>query len=119
MEIQTEDYRVSYNEATHTIEFHGFLQLNGLEEYAPIVELLNRVVDEEPVTIRLNVRELELLNSSGINMMSKFVIKVRQKKTIQMIVQGSQEIEWQGKSLTNLQRLMPSLTLEWEPTNED
>lgn len=117
MEIQTEDYHVSYDITTHTIKCQGFLQLNGLEEYAPIVELLNQVVEQEPTIIRLNVRKLELLNSSGINMMSKFVIKVRQKKTIQMVVQGSQEIEWQGKSLTNLQRLMPSLELEWDEEN--
>ena len=31
-----------------------------------------------------------------------------------MIVRGSKAIPWQGKSLKNLQRLMPSLTLEWD-----
>jgi len=119
MEIQTEDYHVSYDATTHTIKCQGFLQLNGLEEYAPIVKLFDQVIEQEPSTVKLNVTELELLNSSGINMMSKFVIKVRQKKTIHMVVQGSQEIEWQGKSLINLQRLMPSLELEWEQTGEN
>ena len=47
-------------------------------------------------------------------MLSKFVIKVRQKKNVTILVIGSQGIPWQGKSLTNLQRLMPNLTLEWE-----
>jgi hypothetical protein len=40
------------------------------------------------------------------------VIKVRQQGNIQMVLQGSKNIPWQGKSLKNLQRLMPSLQLE-------
>jgi len=42
------------------------------------------------------------------------VIKVRQQKNIQIAVKGSNRIPWQGKSLKNLQRLMPSLQLELE-----
>jgi Uncharacterized conserved protein len=42
------------------------------------------------------------------------VIKVRQQKNIQIAVKGSKTIPWQGKSLKNLQRLMPSLQLELE-----
>lgn len=92
----------------------GSLRLNGTEEYAPIVQLLNELADQEPPMITLNLRELEFLNSSGINVLSKFVIQVRQKGTIQMVVQGSKAIPWQGKSLKNLQRLMPALQLELE-----
>jgi hypothetical protein len=45
-------------------------------------------------------------------MLSKFIIEVRKKAGVQMAVQGSQGIAWQGKSLKNLQRLMPGLQLE-------
>jgi hypothetical protein len=85
-----------------------------MEEYEPFVQLLDDVADSEPPTITLNLRNLRFLNSSGINVLSKFVLKVRQKQTIQMVVQGSKSIPWQGKSLKNLQRLMPSLQLELE-----
>jgi hypothetical protein len=85
-----------------------------MEEYAPIVQLLNELADQEPATITLDLRELEFLNSSGINVISKFVLKVRQKNTSQILVRGSKTIPWQGKSLKNLQRLMPSLQLELE-----
>jgi hypothetical protein len=88
--------------------------LSGTEEYAPIVQLLNNLADKEPPTLTLNLRQLEFLNSSGINIISKFVIKVRQKGNIQMVVKASKSIPWQGKSLKNLQRLMPSLQLELE-----
>lgn len=112
MEIKTEDYRILYDAATATVTCEGSLRLSGMEEYAPIVQLLNDVAESEPSKIVLNLRDLEFLNSSGINMLSKFAIKVRQKGDIQMVVQGSQDIPWQGKSLRNLLRLMPSLQLE-------
>ena len=112
MEIKAEDYTVSYDAATATVSCQGSLRLSGMEEYAPIVQLLNNVADQGPLTITLNLQKLEFLNSSGISMLSKFVLKVRQKNNIQMLVQGSKGIPWQGKSLKNLQRLMPSLELE-------
>ena len=112
MEIKTEDYTIAYDKATATVTCEGSLRLNGMAEYEPIVQLLVGVAELEPPTITLNLCNLEFLNSSGINVLSKFVIKVRQKKNIQMVVCGSKSIPWQGKSLKNLQRLMPSLTLE-------
>lgn len=112
MEIKNQDYTIEYDEAATTVSCRGSFRLSGMEEYGPIVDLLDSVADAEPPTITLNLRDLEFLNSSGISMLSKFVIKVRQKKNIQMVVQGSKDIPWQGKSLKNLQRLMPSLELQ-------
>lgn len=114
MEIKTDEYNVSYDTNTATISCNGSLRLSGMDEYAPIVQLLNQVADVEPPVITLNLRQLQFLNSSGINVLSKFIIKVRQKKKVQMMVQGSEQIPWQGKSLKNLKRLMPNLQLEWE-----
>lgn len=114
MEIQSKDYSIFYDSVTETISCQGSLRLNGMEEYAPIVQLLNDVAEHDPPTLTLNLRNLEFLNSSGINVISKFVIKVRQKGTMQMVVLGSKNIPWQGKSLKNLQRLMPKLQLELE-----
>jgi anti-anti-sigma factor len=112
MEIKTKDYSIWYDPTTTTVTCQGSLRLNGTEEYAPIVQLLNELTNQEPPTIILNLQKLEFLNSSGINVLSKFVMKVRQKGNIKMVVQGSNTIPWQGKSLKNLQRLMPSLQLE-------
>ncbi|CBN54612.1 MULTISPECIES: slr1659 superfamily regulator [Kamptonema] len=114
MEIKSKDYCIWYDSATETITCQGSFRLSKMEEYAPIVQLLNDVADAQPKKITLDLRELEFLNSSGINILSKFVIRVRQQKNIQIAVRGSQEILWQGKSLKNLQRLMPSLELELE-----
>jgi hypothetical protein len=112
MEIKTEDYNIYYDANTTTVNCEGSLRLNGMEEYTPISELLNHVVEQEPSQFTLNLQELKFLNSSGISMLSQFIINVRKKKNIQMIVIGSKDVAWQGKSLKNLQRLMPTLTLE-------
>nr|WP_318699355.1 MULTISPECIES: hypothetical protein [unclassified Roseofilum] len=114
IEIKTEDYNVYYDDETKTISFEGSLRLSGMDEYAPIVQILEEIAEQKPPVITLNLRNLEFLNSSGISMLSKFVIKIRQKKEMAMVVKGSKGIPWQGKSLKNLQRLMPSLTLELE-----
>ncbi len=112
--IKTDDYKIDYYEDTKTISFQGSLRLSGMEEYAPIIEMLEGLAEQEPEVITLDLFELDFLNSSGISMLSKFVIKIRQVKNISMVVKGSKKIPWQGKSLKNLQRLMPSLTLEIE-----
>lgn len=112
MNIETDTHSIFYNKIEHSIIFQGSLRLNGTEDYASILELLHNIVEEEPPKIILNLKELKFLNSSGISMISKFVITVRKRKNIQMAVIGDKDIPWQGKSLKNLQRLMPNLTIE-------
>ena len=111
-EIKGEDYSIQYDRASVTVSFIGELSLGGSVEYAPIVELLNEVANPEPPTITLNLKKLEFVNSSGISMLSKFVITVRKKKTIQLLVLGSNDVPWQQKSLKNLEKLLPTLKLE-------
>lgn len=113
MEVKTEDYQIWYDESTAAVFLQGALRLSG-EEYEPIVKLLDEVTELSLGEIMLNLQKLEFLNSSGISMLSKFVIKIRQKGNIKMQIKGSQTIPWQGKSLRNLLRLMPSLNLELE-----
>ena len=114
MEIKTDYYTVEKDNSQHMIKLQGALRLSGMAEYAPIIEMFDETIAEAPERVMLDLRELDFLNSSGINVLSKFVIKVRQKETIGIVVKGSQKIPWQGKSLRNLQRLMPSLELQWD-----
>lgn len=113
-EIKTDDYRIWYDSAIATVTCQGSFRLTGMEEYAPVVALLNEVAEQNSSQITLDLRDLEFLNSSGINVLSKFVIKVRQQGSMQITVRGSDDIPWQEKSLKNLQRLMPNLQLELE-----
>ncbi|HAC63649.1 MAG TPA: hypothetical protein DCF68_08955 [Cyanothece sp. UBA12306] len=114
MEVKGENYQVTYDADTATITFAGSLRLGGMDEYQPIVDILNQVNEKDYEAITLDLKGLEFLNSSGISMLSKFVISVRKKKTTSILVKGSKEFAWQEKSLKNLQRLMPNLNLEIE-----
>jgi hypothetical protein len=110
MEVKGDNYKIWYDNSAATVNFKGVLRLNGVEEYGEIFKLLNTVMAEEPARITLNLMHLEFLNSSGITMLSKFVIEMR-TKTIHLMILGSNNLPWQGKSLRNLQRLMPNLNL--------
>jgi len=110
MEIRGTDYTVVYDDSSVTLS--GSLRLNGTEEYQPIAQLLESAADSVKGTLRLDLRELETLNSSGIHMLSKFVIKVRQNGDLNLVVLGAKSILWQRRSLKNLQRLDGKLVLE-------
>ncbi len=112
IEIKAENYAVVYHPETCTIVFAGALRLAGMEEYAPIAKLMSDILDDQPAQFTIDLQALNFLNSSGINMLSKFVIKTRQQAVTHLLVLGSQSIPWQGKSLKNLQRLLPTLELK-------
>lgn len=114
MEIKTDDYRVWYEPETATVNFQGLLRESDLIDYKPIEQFLDEVIAQEVPTITINLKELEFLNSSGMSVLSRFVIGVRKKKTVELVVKGAKTVPWQGKSLGNWRRLMPGLTLEWE-----
>lgn len=113
MEVKGTNYHVTYEPATSTVSFQGTLRLRGLNEYDPIVQLLDDIVDAKPEKITLDLRELHFLNSSGINSLFKFIIKIREQGQSKLVVLGSKQIPWQEKSLQNLQRLMASVQLTW------
>lgn len=105
-------HKVVYDPATRTVRLSGVMRLNGMAEYAPIAGLMSRSLTEtEALTVDL--AGLEFLNSSGIAVLSKFVIEARNSGTA-LTIRGSKSIAWQGKSLANLQRLMPTLTMDMQ-----
>lgn len=108
MNIQTESYSVTQN--TDSVIIQGALRLDSMEEYQTIQDLLIEFATQHNNQICVDVSNLQLLNSSGITMLSKFVIHCR-KNAIQVKMQWNSHIAWQGKSLKNLQRLLPSLEL--------
>jgi hypothetical protein len=109
--IEGENYSVEWDSDTRTAALNGILRLNGLVEYAPIARFLSDAVPAGSMT--LDLRGLNFLNSSGIAMLSKFVIEIRNRKTVDLSVLGSKTVAWQGKSLVNLSKLMPILRIEF------
>ena len=115
-EIKGEEYTVTvtYDPTSLTVRFEGELSLRTPEEYQPIINLLKETVVQEPETLSLDLRQLEFLNSAGISMLSRFVMTLRKQENTQVIVQGTDDIAWQTKSLKNLQRLLTTLKLEMQ-----
>ncbi len=90
----------------------GSFRLCGGAEYQPILDLLMQAADAKPATLTLDLRELQFLNSSGINTLSQFILQVRKHQASQVVLQGSSQYPWQQKSLVNFQRLLPGLQME-------
>jgi hypothetical protein len=114
MEVKNNDFSVYYDASNQTVFFQGTLRLNGEQEYAGIMQLLEEILKSPPSLITLNLANLEFLNSSGINALSKFTIKARRMGNISLLVIGSKNLVWQQHSLQNLQRLFPRLQLEYK-----
>jgi hypothetical protein len=105
MEIKGEDYLVNFNEAKGTVEFYGSIRLRDSLDYQSISDLLEGAHGAATDELVLDFRNLQFLNSAGINTISKFVISARKYERVNLKVLGNEQISWQQKSLKNLQKL--------------
>lgn len=111
LEIRDTGYRVWYEPEAHTIYFEGSLRLNP-GGYTPISNLLKHVLMQSPGRIRLHLHDLQYLNSSGLNMLFKFVIAIRNKGSVQLVVHASKEVFWHSRTLANIERFFPAAEIE-------
>lgn len=114
MDIQTDKYHVAYQPDQAAVFCSGSLMLNGVQAYESILELLKQAAEEQPESLDIDIRELKFLNSSGINMMTKFVMYVSDIKMLDLkiTIVVYQQVAWQRKLAVNLQRLMPTLQIQ-------
>jgi hypothetical protein len=112
IDIKGESFNVRMEDDNSTVVFKGALRLSGMEDYAPILDLLKTTLVEPAKPIVLDLRELDFLNSSGITMFSRFVIEARDHALINLQFLASESTHWHARSLKNLQRLMPALVVQ-------
>jgi hypothetical protein len=110
--IRGESFEIWAEDNKNTVFFKGALRLSGMEDYAPVLEMLKERLTSPHTPIVLDLRELDFLNSSGITMLSRFVIEARDRTGIDLYFFASESVAWHARSLKNLQRLMPSLTIQ-------
>jgi hypothetical protein len=112
-QVQGDEYVAEYDPAGHTVRLRGTVRLQTTDDYAPIVALFQRAHDAAAGgPLRLDFRQLQFLNSSGISMVSRFVINARKQDQVVLTVLGNRDIYWQQKSLANLQKLWPKVQIE-------
>ena len=112
-EIKGDEYTIEHNDSSHVVSFKGTIRLQTMEDYTPVVDLLQNAHNMAGTgKLTLDFRQLQFLNSSRINAVSKFVIAARKQEKINLVVLGSQDIYWQQKSLSNLSRLWPKVQVD-------
>jgi hypothetical protein len=112
LEVKGEHFDIVYDNNSKAVNFSGRVRLRGLQEYTVVFDLFDKVLERNKDLITLDLQNLELINSSGIDMLSKFIITSRKKKTVQINIIGSSTKTWQTRLLKNFQRLMPKLQYE-------
>ena len=111
--IRGESFEIRLEENQNTVLFKGALRLSGMEDYAPILEMLKGTLSNTARPVVLDLRDLDFLNSSGITMLSRFVIEARDQAGVDLYFFASEAVAWHSRSLKNLQRLMPALTIRF------
>ena len=112
LEVKGEHFAIIYNNNSKAVNFTGRVRMRGLQEYTVVFELFDKVLERNKNSITIDLQNLDLLNSSGIDMLSKFIITARKKKTVGIKIIGSSSKTWQARLLKNMQRLMPKLEYE-------
>ena len=112
MQIKGNSYSVFYDEEKKCIDIFGSIRLRGTDQYKEILDLMLSALEKAGDNLILNITNLDYLNSSGINTIGKFIIHARDKDISNLKVLGSNSIQWQKKTLQNLQRLWTKLSLE-------
>jgi hypothetical protein len=112
-ELKTNLSNLTYDPDKQLATFVGSFRMSS-EEFTTVNDILEDALNAQPTTFTMDLTQLDFLNSSGINLLSKFAIAVREQGTTQLILHASTEITWQNKSLYNLKKLLPTLTIIYE-----
>jgi len=109
--LKAETYQLSYQPEHHLLSCQGELHLRG--NHTAIMTFLEHILAQEPKQIIFDLSQLSSLNSAGIIILAEFIIKVNDKKNIQLSVHGSKAHAWQSNVFKNFCYLMPQLKLKW------
>ena len=105
--ITGESFEIRMEDNHSTVFFKGALRLSGVTECLPILDLLKETLVNPTNPVVLDLKELDFLNSSGITMLSRFVIEARDQAGINLYLIASESIVWHARSLKNLSAKMP------------
>lgn len=110
MEIRETEYQVSFDPASGRLALAGTIRLLN-KDYKDIRALFDQVLFLAPPALEIDLRGLRMLNSSGVNSLSRFVIDLRAKAAIAVTFRGARGDAFQQKTLTMMRHLLPRATI--------
>lgn len=110
MEIREKEFTVRFDASEGRLTFTGSLRLMT-REYREIQDLLDQVLRAPPKQLEVDVQALQMINSSGLNTLSRFILGLRQKPEVKVRLHGARNIVWQAKTLGNMKHFLPTAEL--------
>lgn len=110
MEIKDKEYAVTFDANAGRLTMSGILRLMT-KDYKEITDLLDHIARAAPPTLEVDFQGLKMVNSSGLNMLSRFVLALRSKGGVQVVFHGSKQQVWQAKTLQNMKHFLPTSQL--------
>ncbi|MEZ4385318.1 MAG: hypothetical protein R3A79_28585 [Nannocystaceae bacterium] len=111
MIVEDKEYSVAFEATERRVRFEGQLRLRSPRDYGPVLELLRAAHQSGLDSLTLDFRNLDMLNSSGIGTIGAFLVEVRKAKNMSIIVLGSANKRWQGRTLATLKKIWPQVEL--------
>ena len=111
MQLQTNEFSVSFDEAEGRIIFEGSMRLRSARDYDKLKQLLRDAHGRDLPVLTLDFRELQFLNSSGIGTLGQFIVEARKADKVQIVLRGSSARPWQPRSLGTFKRIWPKVEL--------
>jgi len=111
LELRDIGFYLIYDEATNTLYYEGVLRLSG-EEYQPMMDFLNKILDTHPTCLTIDMQKLEFLNSSGITTLARYLLNVTKNHQIPLCIHTSSQHRWQEKSVAIFQKILPKLEIK-------
>lgn len=113
LKIEDDNFKIWYEESEYAVFFEGSLRLWDPSEYSSIKQFLLDIHDFGMDCLTIDISNLEFLNSSGINMLCKFVFEMKKVNRTNLLIIGRANILWQKKSLQNLKKLWDKIQLKF------
>lgn len=110
MEIHDKEFTVTYDPQVGSLRFTGVLRLMT-KDYRDIQELLEQILRAAPPALDIDVQALDMINSSGLNTLSRFVLGLRSRPQTRVTIHGSKRVVWHAKTLTNMKHFLPTAEL--------
>jgi hypothetical protein len=111
MTLDTGDAKVTFDQEAQIARFEGSMRLANMKEYEKLSDFLKNCTANISGSLKMDFRDLEFLNSSGITTISLFILGCKKINQFNIIIVGTSLISWQSKSLSNFQKLWSEIEL--------